>query len=272
MNEANPPTGKTPVAELTDVTRTYRMGDEVVKALDTFNFTFNSGEYWAIMGSSGSGKSTLLNLLGCIDRPTSGSYRIRGREVSSMDDDTLSTFRGKELGFIFQSYNLLPQLDVLENILMPVMYQDSVPDGIEERALQLAERVGLGGRLHHKPTQLSGGQQQRVAIARSLINDPALLLADEATGNLDSKTADEILELFDELHDEGTTILLVTHEQEVGERAENILRLKDGHIESVARGQRGQSGAAHLDEVSRGRVATEEVPADSAETAQGGTA
>ncbi|MEM8710672.1 MAG: ABC transporter ATP-binding protein [Planctomycetota bacterium] len=246
MTEPNPEAGGEPVAELTDVTRTYRMGDEVVKALDTFNFTFRRGEYWAIMGSSGSGKSTLLNLLGCIDRPTSGSYRIRGREVSSMDDDTLSTFRGKELGFIFQSYNLLPQLDVLENILMPVMYQDEVPDGIEERALRLAERVGLAGRLHHRPMQLSGGQQQRVAIARSLINDPALLLADEATGNLDSKTADEILQLFDELHDEGTTILLVTHEQDVGERAENILRLKDGHIESVHRGQRGQSGATEL--------------------------
>jgi len=203
------------VAELAEVTRTYRMGDEIVKALDSFTFDFKSGEYWAIMGSSGSGKSTLLNLLGCIDRPTSGSYRIRGREVASMDDDTLSTFRGKELGFIFQSYNLLPQLDVLENILMPVMYQDSVPDGIEERAMHLAERVGLGGRIHHRPMQLSGGQQQRVAIARSLINDPALLLADEATGNLDSKTADEILELFDELHDEGTTILLVTHEQDL---------------------------------------------------------
>ncbi len=243
MNETTPQPGKEPVAELTNVTRTYKMGDEEVNALSSFDFTFNRGEYWAIMGSSGSGKSTLLNLLGCIDRPTSGSYRIRGREVASMDDDTLSTFRGKELGFIFQSYNLLPQLDVLENILMPVMYQDEVPEGIEERALQLAERVGLGGRLHHRPTQLSGGQQQRVAIARSLINDPALLLADEATGNLDSRTADEILALFDELHDEGTTILLVTHEQEVGERAENILRLKDGSIESVHRGRRGQSGA-----------------------------
>jgi putative ABC transport system ATP-binding protein len=255
VNEAAPQPGKEPVAELTDVTRTYKMGDELVNALSSFNFTFHRGEYWAIMGSSGSGKSTLLNLLGCIDRPTSGSYRIRGREVASMDDDTLSTFRGKELGFIFQSYNLLPQLDVLENILMPVMYQDEVPEGIEDRALHLAERVGLGGRLHHRPTQLSGGQQQRVAIARSLINDPALLLADEATGNLDSRTADEILELFDELHDEGTTILLVTHEQEVGERAENILRLKDGLVESVHRGRRGQSGATEAFEASTPSVA-----------------
>ena len=225
-----------PVAELSDITRLYRMGEEEVRALDEFSFTFRQGEYWAIMGSSGSGKSTLLNILGCVDRPTVGSYRVRDQEVADLDDDELSTFRGAELGFIFQSYNLIPQLDVLENILMPVMYQDEVPDGIEDRALELAKRVGLGDRLHHRPMQLSGGQQQRVAIARSLINDPALILADEATGNLDSKTADEILELFDELHAEGKTILLVTHEAEVGRRAENILRLKDGNIESVERG------------------------------------
>ncbi len=238
---AEPPAAETsvpaePVAELSEITRLYKMGDEEVHALDGFSFTFRKGEYWAIMGSSGSGKSTLLNILGCVDRPTGGSYRVRGQEVADLDDDELSTFRGAELGFIFQSYNLIPQLDVLENILMPVMYQDEVPEGIEDRALELAKRVGLGERLHHRPMQLSGGQQQRVAIARSLINDPALILADEATGNLDSKTADEILELFDELHAEGKTILLVTHEAEVGQRAENILRLKDGNIESVERG------------------------------------
>ncbi|MEM6672787.1 MAG: ABC transporter ATP-binding protein [Planctomycetota bacterium] len=238
------------VAELTDIRRTYRMGDEEVHALDGFSFRFHKGEYWAIMGSSGSGKSTLLNVLGCIDRPTSGSYRVRGTEVAELDDDDLSAFRGRQLGFIFQSYNLIPQLDVLENILMPVMYQDDVPDGIEDRALMLAKRVGLGGRLHHRPMQLSGGQQQRVAIARSLINDPALILADEATGNLDSKTADEILELFDELHAEGKTILLVTHEPDVGERAERVLRLKDGQIESVDEGSRharsiSNGGAPH---------------------------
>jgi putative ABC transport system ATP-binding protein len=233
-----------PVAELSEITRMYRMGEEEVLALDGFSFTFRKGEYWAIMGSSGSGKSTLLNILGCVDRPTGGSYRVRGHEVADLDDDELSTFRGAELGFIFQSYNLIPQLDVLENILMPVMYQDEVPEGIQERALGLAKRVGLGDRLHHRPMQLSGGQQQRVAIARSLINDPALILADEATGNLDSKTADEILELFDELHAEGKTILLVTHEAEVGRRAENILRLKDGNIESVERGAKRHGEAA----------------------------
>ncbi|MEL6428240.1 MAG: ABC transporter ATP-binding protein [Planctomycetota bacterium] len=232
------------VAELRDVTRVYRMGDEEVRALDGLSFSFAKGEYWAIMGSSGSGKSTLLNVLGCIDRPTSGSYTVRGKSVSDLSDDELSALRGAELGFIFQSYNLIPQLDVLENILMPVMYQDEVPEGIEDRALELAQRVGLGERLHHRPMQLSGGQQQRVAIARSLINDPALILADEATGNLDSKTADEILELFDELHAEGKTILLVTHEPDVGERAERVLRLKDGNIESVDAGRARGGGAA----------------------------
>ena len=219
---AGAPVPSEPVAELSNITRLYRMGEEEVHALDGFSFTFRKGEYWAIMGSSGSGKSTLLNILGCVDRPTGGSYRVRGQEVADLDDDELSTFRGAELGFIFQSYNLIPQLDV--------------PEGIEDRALELAKRVGLGERLHHRPMQLSGGQQQRVAIARSLINDPALILADEATGNLDSKTADEILELFDELHAEGKTILLVTHEAEVGRRAENVLRLKDGNIDSVERG------------------------------------
>ena len=241
-----------PVAELVDIARMYTMGDEQVHALKDFNFTFRQGEYWAIMGSSGSGKSTLLNLLGCIDRATSGSYKVRGQEVADMDDDELSTFRGKQLGFIFQSYNLIPQLDVLENILMPVMYQDDIPDGIEERALALAKRVGLGDRLHHRPMQLSGGQQQRVAIARSLINDPAMLLADEATGNLDSKTALEILALFDELHAEGKTILLVTHEPSVGARAGNVMRLKDGSIESVVRGQSSSAPTSFLQSASQG--------------------
>jgi len=222
-----------PVAELIDVQRVYRMGDTVVRALDGVTFTFRQGEYWAIMGSSGSGKSTLLNVLGCIDRPTGGTYRVRGRDINELDDDELSTFRGGQIGFVFQSYNLLPQLDVLENILVPVMYQEDVPDDIEERARMLADRVGLGSRLDHRPLQLSGGQQQRVAIARSLINDPALILADEATGNLDSKTAQEILDLFDELHAEGKTILLVTHEPSVGARAERVLRLRDGRVDTV---------------------------------------
>ncbi|MEZ6020019.1 MAG: ABC transporter ATP-binding protein [Planctomycetota bacterium] len=209
------------------------MGGEEVHALRGFSFEFKKGEYWAIMGTSGSGKATLLNILGCIDRPTSGSYKIRNQEVSRLNDNDLSALRGRELGFIFQSYNLIPQLNVIDNILVPVLYQERPLAEARERAIELAERVGLKGRLDHRPTQLSGGQQQRVAIARSLINDPALILADEATGNLDTTTAGEILDLFDELHGMGKTILLVTHEPEVGRRAQHILRLRDGAIHSV---------------------------------------
>ncbi len=217
-----------------DVRREYRMGDNVVRALNGLSITFQRGEYWSIMGSSGSGKSTLLNILGCIDRASSGIYRVGGEDVSELDDDDLSDLRSRRLGFVFQSYNLIPQLNVLENILVPLFYQDNPPENSQERALELAERVGLADRLDHRPLQLSGGQQQRVAIARSLINDPDLLLADEATGNLDSKTAQEILDLFDELHAEGKTILLVTHEEEIGNRAQAMLRLKDGQVDSVS--------------------------------------
>jgi putative ABC transport system ATP-binding protein len=222
-----------PVAELVSVTRLYQMGANQVRALDGFSFTFREGEYWSIMGSSGSGKSTLLNILGCIDRPTAGSYKVRGEEVSLLDDDDLSDLRSRHIGFVFQSYNLIPQLNVLENILVPLFYQDDPPPDGEERAIRLAERVGLGQRLDHRPMELSGGQQQRVAIARALVNDPAIVLADEATGNLDSKTALEILDLFDELHAEGKTILLVTHEASVGRRSERTLRLRDGKIDEV---------------------------------------
>ena len=222
-----------PVVELVDVTRVYNPGPAEVRALDGISFTFRSGEYWSIMGSSGSGKSTLLNVLGCIDRPTSGTCRIDGSEVADLTDDQLSELRAGSLGFVFQSYNLIAQLDVLENILVPVQYLDHPPEDVEERARSLAARVGLDGRLNHRPSELSGGQQQRVAIARALVNDPAVLLADEATGNLDSQTAIEILDLFDELHEEGKTILFVTHEASVGERAGSVLRLRDGRVDDV---------------------------------------
>jgi putative ABC transport system ATP-binding protein len=222
------------VAALEEVSKVYQTGAVEVRALDRLSFEFRAGEYWSIMGSSGSGKSTLLNILGCIDRPSSGRYLVRGTSVGDLDDDQLSELRSRHLGFVFQSYNLIAQLDVLENITVPLIYQDRPPaDGLE-RAKRLAERVGLGQRLHHRPRELSGGQQQRVAIARALINDPALILADEATGNLDSQTAAEILDLFDELHGEGKTIILVTHEADVGARTQRHLRLKDGRVETIS--------------------------------------
>jgi len=227
MTEVAPP----PVAQLEAVERVYRMGSTDVRALDGVSFTIRRGEYWSIMGASGSGKSTLLNVLGCLDRPTAGTYTIAGRDVNDLDDDELSELRSRKLGFIFQSYNLIPQLDVLENIMVPLFYQDEQSDEGEQRARHLAGRMGLAERLDHRPTELSGGQQQRVAIARALVNDPELILADEATGNLDSQTATEILGLFDELAAEGKTIVFVTHEAHVAERASHVLRMRDGRIE-----------------------------------------
>ncbi len=221
------------VADFQEVTRTYLMGSEEVHALDGIDFQVRRGEYWSVMGPSGSGKSTLLNVVGCLDRPTSGVYRLAGNDTGKMSDDDLSELRSRKLGFIFQSYNLIPQLDVLENITVPLFYQDEPPaDGLD-RARQLADRMGLGDRLGHRPTELSGGQQQRVAIARALVNDPELILADEATGNLDTQTAEEILGLFDELHAEGKTILFVTHEATVAQHASHILRMRDGKIEEI---------------------------------------
>jgi putative ABC transport system ATP-binding protein len=227
-----------PVAELINVSRIYQMGNTQVKALDQVDCVFRRGDYWAIMGSSGSGKSTMLNLLGCIDRPTHGDYQVDGQSILSLDDDSLSEMRGQRIGFIFQSFNLIAQLNVLENILVPCFYQDVQDSGAEQRAIKLAQRVGLGDRLDHRPRELSGGQQQRVAIARALVNEPSLLLADEATGNLDTQTTVEILELFDELHAEGMTLLLVTHEHDVGLRAERVLRLKDGKVEDIIENRR----------------------------------
>lgn len=233
----------TVVAKLNNIGRVYKVGTTEVRALDGIDVSFKAGEYWAVMGSSGSGKSTLLNILGCIDRPSFGDYVVNGHNVNELNDDELSQLRGRELGFIFQSFNLIPQLNMLENILVPVFYQDNPRPGAEERAYQLAERLGLADRLDHRPAELSGGQQQRVAIARALINDPPILLADEATGNLDSQTTGEILELFDELHDEGKTILLVTHEKEVGAHAERVMWLRDGLIDRVVEKQSVEVGS-----------------------------
>jgi putative ABC transport system ATP-binding protein len=228
-----PPVAREAVADLEDVQRIYRMGAEDVRALDGVSLRVLRGQYWSVMGPSGSGKSTLLNVLGCLDRPTGGVYRLAGRDVNALDDDELSELRCQKLGFIFQSYNLIPQLDLLENIMVPLFYQDTPAAESEARARRLAERVGLGDRLRHKPTEISGGQQQRVAIARALVNDPELILADEATGNLDSQTAEEILDLFDELSRDGKTIVFVTHEAHVAERAHSILRMKDGRVDEI---------------------------------------
>ena len=221
------------IAEFIDVHRHYLMGTNVVKALNGVSMQVHQSDYFAIMGRSGSGKSTMLNLLGCLDRPTSGSYMIGGRDVSKLDDDALSEVRGREIGFIFQSFNLIPQLTVLENLEVPLFYQGRVGAESRQKAAYLADRVGLGQRLEHRPLELSGGQQQRVAIARALMNDPLFLLADEATGNLDSNTEREILDLFDDLRKDGVTIVVVTHNQKVAERAERTLWLKDGMVERL---------------------------------------
>ncbi len=221
------------MARLTGIRRYYTMGENVVKALDGIDLEIRRGEYLAILGRSGSGKSTLLNILGCLDRPTDGTYVLDGQDVSVLDDDELSRVRSRKIGFIFQSFNLIPQLTVLENIEVPLFYQGVPPRQAREKAAELAEKVGLGRRFDHKPTELSGGQQQRVAIARALVNDPALLLADEATGNLDSATEKEILDLTDELHDLGMTVILVTHNRALTTRAERVLVLADGKVDSL---------------------------------------
>jgi putative ABC transport system ATP-binding protein len=218
-----------------NVRKTYRIGEETVHALAGVSLEFKRGEFWAILGSSGSGKSTLLNLLGCLDRPTSGRYLLAGQDVSNMPDDELSRFRLKHLGFIFQNFNLITQSTVEENIQLP-MYYLGIPDHESmPRARELARMVGLGERLKHTPVQLSGGQQQRVAIARALANRPDVLLADEPTGNLDSATGEEIMRMLGGLHREGKTIIMVTHEPDIAAHASHRLYMKDGRVERIER-------------------------------------
>jgi putative ABC transport system ATP-binding protein len=218
-------------AEIRDLTKHYVLKSETVRALRGVSFDVPEGDYVAIMGPSGSGKSTLLNLLGCLDRPTSGSFMLGNDDVAKMTDDELSGIRASRIGFVFQSYNLIAQLSVVENIEVPLYYMGRLNRESRKKSIELAKMVGLGQRLDHRPTQLSGGQQQRVAIARSLVNDPYFILADEATGNLDSVTTEEILALFQRLNDEGRTIIMVTHEDEVAEHAKRIIRLKDGNVQ-----------------------------------------
>lgn len=222
-------------AKIEDLRKDYVLKSETVHALRGVSFDVPRGDYVAIMGPSGSGKSTLLNLLGCLDRPTSGRLLLGEDDVAQLDDDSLSHIRASRIGFIFQSYNLIPQLTVLENIEVPLYYQGRITRDDKRRCEELATMVGLGDRLQHRPAQLSGGQQQRVAIARSLINDPYFLLADEATGNLDSVTTEEILSIFERLNQEGRTIIMVTHEDEVAAVAKRTIRLRDGHIQSDER-------------------------------------
>jgi putative ABC transport system ATP-binding protein len=221
-----------PIAQFEDVRKTYQMGLVTVEALRGISFQVEAGDYISIMGPSGCGKSTLLNLLGCLDRPSTGRYLLGGEDVSGMADDALSAVRGARLGFVFQSYNLIQQLTVLENIEIPLYYQGRPEDESREMARQLAARVGLEDRLEHKPFELSGGQQQRVAIARALVNDPLVILADEPTGNLDSASGAEILKLFNQLSEQGKTLIMVTHDTSVSHRARRAIRLRDGRIES----------------------------------------
>lgn len=224
------------IVDIRGLGRTYLMGTNEVHALREVSFSIEQGEFWSIVGPSGSGKSTLLNLIGCLDRPTRGSYLLDGKEVANMQDAELSEVRGGMLGFIFQSFNLIPQLNVVENIEVPLFYRNVPSADARRKALALAERVGLGERAGHRPTELSGGQQQRVAIARALVNDPVLILADEPTGNLDTRTGLEIMALLNELHEAGSTIVMVTHEMEVADYAQKVMTVRDGNIQEIRDG------------------------------------
>ena len=233
-------TGTAPSAALRGITKTYFKpdGSVLVEALRGIDLVIPAGQYCAIMGSSGSGKSTLMNILGCLDRPTAGAYELEGLDVATLDDTALSRQRGRRIGFVFQAFNLISELTIVENVEVPLFYQGLSRAERQQRAIERLELVGLQDRLGHRPAELSGGQQQRVAIARALVTDPAILMADEPTGNLDTRTGTAILELFDELHAEGLTIIMVTHDDSVADRCQRVVRLRDGLIERDERGGR----------------------------------
>jgi putative ABC transport system ATP-binding protein len=216
--------------EIRDLVKVYEMGNVQVRALDGVSVGVDRGEFLAIMGPSGSGKSTLMNLIGCLDTPTSGTYRLNNQEVSSLDDDELARIRNREIGFVFQTFNLLSRTSALENVEVPLVYAGMPRQERHRRAREVLEQVGLGDRMHHQPSELSGGQRQRVAVARALVNRPSILLADEPTGNLDSRTGEEIMVLFDELNRNGNTIVLVTHEEDIARHARRVVRLRDGKV------------------------------------------
>jgi putative ABC transport system ATP-binding protein len=220
------------VIDIETITKDYVMGEETVRALRGVSLQIHKNEYIAIMGPSGSGKSTLMNMLGCLDTPTSGRYEFNGKNVAEMDDDELAAIRNREIGFVFQTFNLLPRSTSLRNVELPLIYAGIKPDTREDRATQVLVDVGLGDRIHHKPNELSGGQRQRVAVARALVNKPSIILADEPTGNLDSKTGEEIMALFEDLYQRGNTIILVTHERDIAAHARRTVHLRDGLIES----------------------------------------
>lgn len=223
---------KKPVIQIENLRRTYQMGNTDVHALAGVSMEVLENDYIAIMGPSGSGKSTLMNMIGCLDTPTSGTYILNGQDVSQLDDAALADVRNREIGFVFQTFNLLPRTDCMANVELPLIYSGVGSSERKERAAKTLERVGLGDRLDHRPNELSGGQRQRVAVARALVNNPSILLADEPTGNLDTKTGEEIMMLFEELYRMGNTILVVTHEDEIANHARRIIRLRDGIIES----------------------------------------
>ena len=224
--------GKKEIIRINGVKRVYKLGNQPVNALDGVDLTIRENEYVAIMGPSGSGKSTIMNILGCLDTPTEGTYILNGTDVSNMDDANLANIRNREIGFVFQSFNLLPRYTALENVAVPLIYAGYTKDERDKMARQALDRVGLGERMMHKPSELSGGQRQRVAIARALINNPSIILADEPTGNLDSSTTADIMNLFEQLYNNGNTLIVVTHEEEIALRARRIIRLRDGKIES----------------------------------------
>ncbi|WP_286442290.1 MULTISPECIES: ABC transporter ATP-binding protein [unclassified Myroides] len=223
------------IIDIKAIKRDFKMGSETVKVLKGVDLQIEKGDYVALMGPSGSGKSTLMNILGCLDTPTSGYYSLNGKDVSRLDDDQLAEIRNKDIGFVFQTFNLMPRTTALDNVALPMIYAGRSKEDRNQRASDVLHMVGLGDRMDHHPNQLSGGQRQRVAVARALVNNPSIILADEPTGNLDTKTSIEIMGLFDEIHRKGNTVILVTHEEDIAEHAHRIIRLRDGVIESDQR-------------------------------------